>query len=75
MSKRTRGWKASIYSAEKVNVNPAGDVFRELAETELDAIAAGGTANTVCACHSGENSCGRLCTGSGECPIMTLICC
>jgi len=75
MSNRTKTWRAPLYASEKAATSPAGDIFRELAETEMDAIAAGGTANSVCACNSGEHSCGRLCTGTTECPIMTLICC
>lgn len=70
-------WKKAINSKceEDYSDHPSGNVLKELEDSELDSLAGGGTANSVCACNSGKHSCGRFCTGSTECPIMTIICC
>ncbi|MDD3393229.1 MAG: plantaricin C family lantibiotic [Anaerotignum sp.] len=77
MSRTVKLWKSAIYAVDsdsRMN-HPSGDIMKELEDSELDRFAGAGTANTVCACESGEHSCGRLCTGTTECPIMTIICC
>ena len=48
MSKKVENWKKAIYSKSENLDNPAGDIFRELSDSELDGIMAGGTANTYC---------------------------
>lgn len=75
MSKKLENWKKAIYFKNENNDNPAGDVFRELSDSELDGMMAGGTANTYCHCYSGKDSCGRRCTITTECPIATVVCC
>lgn len=76
MSKNVRNWKSPVYDkVDAETLNPAGNSLQELKETELENYAGAGTANTVCNCYSGEHSCGRLCTLTSECPVMTVVCC
>ena len=56
MSKKVENWKKAIYSKSENLDNPAGDIFRELSDSELDGIMAGGTANTYCHCYSGKHT-------------------
>ena len=64
-------WKKPIYESLSTEGNPAGDILRELSDSEMDQTMAGGTARSYCACYSGENSCGRGCTITTECPFLT----
>lgn len=50
--------------------NPAGNIMKELSESEIDNVAGAGTAESYCACYSGEDSCGSVCTGTTECPLV-----
>lgn len=75
MSKKMENWKKAIYFKNEDVDNPAGDIFRELSDSELEGMMAGGTANTHCHCYSGKDSCGHGCTITTECPFATLICC
>ena len=75
MSKKIENWKKSIYLKSENNDNPAGDIFRELSDNEIDVIMAGGTANSYCHCYSNKDSCGHGCTITTECPVATVICC
>ena len=68
-------WKKPIDESLSTEGNPAGDILRELSDSEMDQTMAGGTARSYCACYSGENSCGRGCTITTECPFLTFICC
>ncbi|HEL2551552.1 plantaricin C family lantibiotic [Streptococcus suis] len=68
-------WKKPIYESLSTEGNPAGDILRELSESEMDQAMAGGTARSYCGCYSGEHSCGRGCTITTECPFLTFICC
>ena len=76
MSRNVKNWKLPVYEMNEVeSSNPAGNSFQELKEMELEDYTGAGTANTHCNCYSEDASCGRLCTGTAECPIMTIICC
>ena len=68
-------WKKPIYESLSTEGNPAGDILRELSDSEMDQTMAGGTARSYCACYFGEHSCGRGCTITTECPFLTFICC
>lgn len=77
-----RAWRDPLYrqrlSADerpKLPENPAGASLSELDDAELLGVVGGNTQNSYCECYTSEGSCGRLCTFTSECPIMTWICC
>ncbi|MFO7296479.1 MAG: plantaricin C family lantibiotic [Clostridia bacterium] len=47
----------------------------ELDAAELQGVVGGNTANSYCNCYSDGGSCGRVCTATTECPVMTWVCC
>ncbi|MBT9260200.1 MAG: mersacidin/lichenicidin family type 2 lantibiotic [Clostridiales bacterium] len=77
-----RAWKDPDFrrslSPEELSAlpeNPAGLPLAELDAAELQGVVGGNTANSYCNCYSDGGSCGRVCTATTECPVMTWICC
>lgn len=75
---KAKAWRTPVYAQDNSSKesNPAGNSIQELGNMELENYVGGaGTANSFCNCYSDAGSCGNKCTGTTECPILTIICC